>query len=241
MAETPYHEAPAQEASALPVMLPGKLVGRDQLLTGIYRHLKQSQPVLLHGEPGVGKTALAATLASAYTQEPGGSLWLHMDETDTLEALIVRVGRAYDDLDIANNENPAGMVSAAATLLSQHKPLVVLDGPRMRGGRGVYQPFGGGFASDCHAAGGRDGDWEVIEVPPLDADAAAMLFTEKSGLDSPSVSEIVDVLGGLPFALVMSAGAARVNKQDAESILSALQAADADTPAGGRYAWALGS
>jgi hypothetical protein len=48
MAEFIYHEAAAHEATALPVMLPGKLVGRDQTLAAVYGELKQNNPVLLY-------------------------------------------------------------------------------------------------------------------------------------------------------------------------------------------------
>ena len=42
---TPY-ETPAREAQYLPVMHPGRPVGRDEILKQIYAHLKNNQSVL---------------------------------------------------------------------------------------------------------------------------------------------------------------------------------------------------
>ncbi|MBZ0287297.1 MAG: hypothetical protein K8I30_06765, partial [Anaerolineae bacterium] len=127
MADIPSHESPAHKAQSLPVMLPGKLSGRDTTLAQVYGQLKANKPILIYGAAGVGKTALAATLASAYTELPGGALWLNVNDSP-LEELIVRVGRAYGVDEITNSETPIGMVGAAASTLTSHKPLVVLDG-----------------------------------------------------------------------------------------------------------------
>ncbi|MBZ0290298.1 MAG: hypothetical protein K8I30_21920, partial [Anaerolineae bacterium] len=81
MADLKSHEAPAHEAASLPVMIPSKLVGRDALLGRIYTRLRENQPVQINGVPGIGKTALAATLAAAYTEQPGGVLWLAVNDT----------------------------------------------------------------------------------------------------------------------------------------------------------------
>src|SRR5664279_4574739 len=101
MADLISHEAPAHQANALPVMLPqGKLIGRDVILARVYSQLKENKPVLVYGASGIGKTALAATLASAYTELSGGVLWLNMNNTPFPE-LIARIGRAFNIKDIA--------------------------------------------------------------------------------------------------------------------------------------------
>ena len=85
MAEFTPHEAPAKDIKDLPLMHPGKPAGRDEVLREIYNHLRTGQAVLLYGKSGIGKTALAATLAAAYTQQPGGVLWV--DAADAALAL----------------------------------------------------------------------------------------------------------------------------------------------------------
>ena len=112
-------EAAAKSIQQLPVMHPGRPVGRDEQLKEVYSALASQQAVLLHGPAGSGKTTLAAALAAAYTQQPGGVLWLN-DAHGPLAALLVRVGRAYGLSDVTTSEKPAALTGAVAAALLQH-------------------------------------------------------------------------------------------------------------------------
>jgi tetratricopeptide (TPR) repeat protein/energy-coupling factor transporter ATP-binding protein EcfA2 len=218
MAEFTSHEAAAHQPQALPVMLPAKLVGRDTTLAQIYTHLKASKPVMITGAAGIGKTALAATLASAYTELPGGTLWLNVDDTP-LEELIIRVGRAYNVLEIAASSSPLAMVGAVANTFSAHKPLLVLDGHHSP--KALNE-----FVTRC-AAGlpvlilskdPVDGPWQTIDLGPLEAKHAVAMLRQGAnlkpadGLDD-DLDELASILDYTPFALAVAAGTMRVAKK----------------------------
>ncbi len=225
MADFVSYEAPAHEATSLPVMLPGKLVGRDDALKTIYAYLKQNRPVWLHGQSGVGKTAIAATLASAFTQKPGGTLWLSVDE-DSLSSLIVRVGRAYGIMEIANSENPLGMIGAVATTLMQNKPFIILDGnPLMPAVVEFVNRVAVGLPMLIVSEETTRGTWAEVEIKPLALVDAVSLFQERSGLNGEGVVEVVKLLDQSPLAIIMVAGVARVSKLDLSTLLEKLNSA----------------
>src|SRR3954452_1994485 len=91
---TPYG-APIRDAKLLPVQPPSKIIGRNRELGSMHNTLKAGASIFLAGPAGIGKTALAAVLATAYVaSNPGGVLWFNIVEDD-LEMLVARVGRAY--------------------------------------------------------------------------------------------------------------------------------------------------
>ncbi len=217
MADYTSHEAPAQEAAALPVQLPQKLVGRDAVIARIYTHLRENKPFLIYGAPGIGKTALAATLAAAYTEQPGGVLWMNVDNA-SLEQLIVRVGRAYGVREISISENPQSMIGAAASTLTSHKPLIVLDGTLNEVTVQAFinrcadklpvllvnqQPFAGE-------------NWTSEQLEALEAGHAAALFKQVAAMpEAPDadVDALVEMLGNNPMAITLAAASARAIKQ----------------------------
>ena len=68
--------------------------------------LRQRQQLVLHGAAGAGKTTVAATIANVYLQQHARPvLWLNA-QNPPLAELIVRVARAYGDIDAANADNP---------------------------------------------------------------------------------------------------------------------------------------
>src|SRR5437763_6497848 len=123
------HGAPIRNAKLLPVQPPGQIIGRNRELGSVHVTLKVGSAVFLSGQSGIGKTALAAILATAYiASNPGGVLWFNVMEDD-IELLIARVGRAYgvNSLTVPgdSSSNNAEVVHA---LLQKNRPLIVLDG-----------------------------------------------------------------------------------------------------------------
>lgn len=227
MADFTPHEAPAKDIKALPLMHPGKPAGRDELLKDIYNHLRSGRTVLLHGAAGVGKTALAATLAAAYTQQPGGVLWL--DATDAaFPGLLVRVGRAYHLMDVTTSENPTALVGSVASTLMQHKPFIVLDN--------VTQPEAVvRFIEKCVTGlpvlvisqQALDGPWTPVQLNTLDDASAVLLFKQKAGIQDNNadrdIQAIARLLGNQPFPLVIAARGMFAAKQPPGEYLKALQ------------------
>lgn len=227
MADFTPHEAPAKDIKALPLMHPGKPAGRDEILKDIYNHLRSGRTVLLHGASGVGKTALAATLAAAYTQQPGGVLWI--DAADpAFPSLLVRVGRAYQLTDVTTSENPAALVGSVASALMQHKPFIVLDN--------VTQPEAvARFIEKCVTGLPvlvisdlpLEGSWTPVELQNLDDASAVLLFKQKAGIQDNTADRdilaIARLLGNQPFPLVLAARGMFAAKQPPADYLKALQ------------------
>lgn len=225
MTDSLSYEAPAHAAAALPVTVPPRLVGRDALLGRVYTFLKENRAVQVVGAPGSGKTALAATLAAAYTEQPGGVLWLDVHNSG-IDNLLVRVGRAYGVREITSTEYPLGMVGAVANTLTRHKPLIVLDGS-------LDEQVAHAFVTRCApnlpvlftTGAGLSESWPKVELGSLDAAHGASLFRLAAGLpEAPDadVDRLVEMLRGMPFALCLAGATARAARQTPGQLAAAL-------------------
>ncbi|MCA9902434.1 MAG: tetratricopeptide repeat protein [Anaerolineae bacterium] len=206
-------------------MLPSKLVGRDVLLAKIYGDLKNNDAVLVYGESGIGKTALAATLASAYSELPGGVIWLPV-ENESLDDLIVRVARAFELIDVANSDTPSAMIGALATAIQQRKPLIVFDGD-------PDEEAVADFIDQCAdmipvlltAPRDMDGPWSSIELTRLQPEQASALFNHIADMDEDDANDptaLVAALGGNPLALSIAAAAMKLNNQTPDAFLNSM-------------------
>lgn len=210
-------EAAAKSIQQLPVMHPGRPVGRDEQLKEVYSALASQQAVLLHGPAGSGKTTLAAALAAAYTQQPGGVLWLN-DAHGPLAALLVRVGRAYGLSDVTTSEKPAALTGAVAAALLQHKPFLVLDGVTDAAAATAFiEKCAASLPVLLTAEQPLMGPWTNMPVGTLSKEDSVSLFKQKSGLTDAAhdsaIARIAILLDQQPFALAIAARAMAASKQ----------------------------
>jgi len=219
MPELTPHEAPVTAIADLPLMHPGRPIGRDDLLKTLLGALKQNEAVLLHGASGIGKTTVAVTIASAYAQQPDQSvLWLSIHNPPLVE-LIARIGRAYQNNDISTSQNPLSKVGAVANLLSQHKPLIVLDGEiQVDVLKQFTERCGGNFPMLITNSIALDGDnWKNQAVGKLSDTDAALLFKQKSGIKDNKfdidIYAIAKALNFEPYSLALAARAMTASKQ----------------------------
>jgi tetratricopeptide (TPR) repeat protein len=227
MADRTSYEATAHQAGALPVALAGKLIGREQQLAQVYSQLKLNRPVQVYGVPGIGKSALAATLAGAYTELPGGALWLNVNNS-SFEELLVRIGRAYGVTEITTSETPAGMVGAVASTLTSSKPLIVLDGQHDAAATTQFVTrCADGLPVLVVSKDPIEGIPNGLELGKLTPEAAATLFRQAAGLDASAsaddIDELVSILDYIPFAIVIAAGTMRAARQTPADYLAAFE------------------
>lgn len=193
MAELRPLEAPVTAVADLPLRRPGRPFGRDGILKMLLAALQQNQKAALYGPAGIGKTTVAATIASVYAQQANQSvLWLNSHDPPLTE-LAVRVGRAYGVHEIASSPNPLDSLDVLADLLHQRRPLIVFDG-EIRAA--ALLRFIESCAADIPvlvATGARlpvEG-WQSRSIGRLaDADAV-MLFKQKAGIQGGQFDTIV--------------------------------------------------
>ncbi len=231
MAELTSHESAAHEAHALPVMLPpGKLIGRDVTLARVYAQLKENKPVLVYGASGIGKTALAATLASAYTELPGGVLWFNVDNTPFPE-LLTRVGRAYQIKEVAASDNPLNAVVPAVNALINGRPLVVFDGQiNTQSATELIMRCSGRIPFLLVSDSEINGPWTNVALGKLEAPAAATLFKTLVPNQTDGLDDLLAALDYTPFAITVAAGALRTKPQTPAALLAALPKRPEITP-----------
>lgn len=218
---TDYHayEVPAKDVSQLPVMHPGRPIGRDDLLKDIFNHLQSRRAVLLYGDAGSGKTALAAALSAAFVQQPGGVLWLSSG-THPFSELLVRVGRGLDLEDVTQSEQPAARVGVVATGITDKKPFIVLDNV-------VDALAPKQFIDKCAdntpmlllSETELEGPWESVHVDQLADLDAVVMFKQKAGIKDSDSTHDIDIYGITklmqyqPLAIVLGARAMVAAKQ----------------------------
>ncbi|MDX2076355.1 MAG: tetratricopeptide repeat protein [bacterium] len=227
MAENISHETIVKDIKALPVMLPGKLVGRDAVLQQVYNELKENNAILLYGQAGVGKTGLVAALANLYTQQPGGVLWMTVN-MPRLEELIVRVGRAYGLDEVVNSDAPINLMGAVESALQRNRPLVVIDGK-------IQADIASRFVTRCAEEvpvviinpDALEGPWTPIEITKLSADDAAALFKREARLTTSehdmNVFGILKYIETTPLAVITAARAMVVAKQTPDVFITTLK------------------
>lgn len=111
----------AQQVPNLPV----NLVGREKLLQEALELLKKGERVLLHGFGGMGKTALAATVAKHFLNDKRTAVWLQVgsDNPDVIFDALAQPFEAGQDIAQAEDKTKA----LQAVLVKQKLSLLVLD------------------------------------------------------------------------------------------------------------------
>jgi tetratricopeptide (TPR) repeat protein len=203
------HEAPIYGNRNLPVQPPDPLFGRDADLDSIHLALKAGTAVLLHGPVGIGRTALAAALASGYAELPGGVLWLDTADDET-PLLLGRVARAYGvDLSLTDPD-PSTAMARVRGVLQENRPLVVLDG---RVDADAAREFIRGCAPGIpfllvHSKPVA-GPWTPHAVTPLGSDDAAAMLVQVAGTsleaDSAELARLSEALGGHALSIMLAA------------------------------------
>ncbi|MBN1963615.1 MAG: hypothetical protein JW910_03140, partial [Anaerolineae bacterium] len=236
-------EAPIHETQRLPVAPPApQIIGRNQELGQTFAQVRAGTTVLLHGPRGVGKSALAATIAAAFTAFPGGVVWWPV-EFDSLERLLARLGRAFGLRTLSDSPSPLAHVGEVSGLVQRHnKPLLVLDGRLdLDVAREFVRKVAEGTPAILINDVGGPGPWTPVEVGPLAEADAQSLFMRAAGIAPDHVSTIARAniqtlcqrLGRLPLALVLAGQHVRASEQTPGDFLAVLSAEDTDSPAPG--------
>lgn len=238
MAELQPLEAAVTAVTALPLRRLGRPVGRDDLLRSLLLRLRQRQQLVLHGAAGAGKTTVAATIANVYLQQHARPvLWLNV-QNPPLAELIVRVARAYGDIEAANFDNPLSQSRAVKALLAEHQPLLVLDGEIESQ---TLAAFVSRSAGDAHliatsTAPLAQGDWRNQPIGNLAESDALRLFKQKAGLkNGDSDADILALAAQLNYAafpLTLASRSMVIARQSpaefSETVADALESHDDD-------------
>lgn len=227
MAQQNPLEAILRRAAELPVMMPAKVVGRDITLGQIFIQLRANKAALVYGTSGIGKTAVAAALASGFAELPGGVLWLR-SENAPLAELIARVGRALQMPEIANSEAPATLIDVAVRTLRERRPLIVLDGALNAQAVGeLANRLTGAVPMLLTNDDSLSGSWTALQLGRLDPTGAAALLQQRlPDMINGDALALAAELDYTPLALVIAAGAISAG-QTLEDVMRALPPASA--------------
>ncbi|MCZ7539763.1 MAG: hypothetical protein M5U29_07620 [Anaerolineae bacterium] len=192
--------------------LPGRplqgLVGRQADLDALHAALKTDAAVLLYGQPGVGRTALANALAASHAEHPGGVLWLDGHDETPL-ALANRVARAYGTAPALPGADRAECFAQARALLEAQRPFIVLDGQvRLDAAREFAEMCAPGLPLVVVAGRPVSGPWTPLEVAGLGREAGRTLLVRLAAgaLDAgdEAAGHLADALDGNALSLTVA-------------------------------------
>lgn len=108
--------------------LPKKLIGREDLIAQAQDVLEEGEHLLLHGFGGMGKSALAASIAAGWIEaDKGPVLWITAGDAHA-DSLFEAIGQTLNEQQrIASVQGDARIKAVRDLLSEQHVSLVVLD------------------------------------------------------------------------------------------------------------------
>lgn len=210
--------------------LPPRLIGRDRLLSEIRGLLDEGERVLLQGFGGMGKSALAASVAAAWLDDSRGRvLWLRAGSEEA-DALIEALARPFDAQQTISNATNSDKLRAIRQVLSEGGvSLVVLDdvwnGPALNQVlRGIPRKI-----PVLITARQRYALDHILEVGRLDSVDALRLLGYHAGQtyrpDDAGAQEICHQLGGHAFALEVAGKTIRVDRITPGELMARIAAA----------------
>jgi tetratricopeptide (TPR) repeat protein/UDP-2,3-diacylglucosamine pyrophosphatase LpxH len=223
--EIPDHSAKQAEPQAQPIRssaprfrrnIPSRgnlpFVGRNDLLTQISSLLSDrtsENVVILHGQPGVGKSELAREFARRNRDRYSGGTFLVDASTDALAINLAAIGKTILDLPLRADLplNDQGQQTFYA--LGDVPVLLIYDNVRSFERAVPWLPLSG---MQCHilittldASANRM--WPCLEVPPLSREQSLELVERLTGgqLAPPLAEAIAEHAGGLPVQIIPDA------------------------------------
>ncbi|WP_194924122.1 FxSxx-COOH system tetratricopeptide repeat protein [Catenulispora pinisilvae] len=202
---------------------PGRVAGREQLISQIHAHLGAAQEVgtvALCGLGGVGKTTAALEYAYRQLQHYQVVWFFHAEQATGLLAQFHELAQVLD----AGEGDPVAAVHAA---LAAHpgRWLLVLDNVKDHAAARRWLPAKG---AGHVLVTTQDGHWpseQAVEVTALDAeDAAGLLLDRTMSTDRESARAIADELGLLPLALEQAAAFIETTGRSLDEYLGLLSA-----------------
>ncbi|MCS6871932.1 MAG: hypothetical protein RML95_02080 [Anaerolineae bacterium] len=225
----PPHCEPLRDARLLPVQAPALIIGRNRELAALNAHLKQGGSALLTGTAGLGKTALAAVLATAYSRiQRGGVLWLDVVEDDA-PYLMARLGRAYGvDTYPSGAQTRRQAAERLRSILVAEKPLIVLDGR-------LYLAAVAEVVAECASnvpvvltnAKRGDGPWQTFVLDSLSLSDSQAVIRLYAGIADPNTHKtdleaLCQLLDGSPLTLELVGRLAAVDRLTPADLRKAL-------------------
>lgn len=118
-----------KQSSQAPFQVPCEIAnftGREEILAEIKKGITPGKIFLLHGSPGVGKTALAIKLGHLLRGKfPDGVLWYKVDSTNAMDILL-SIGRLFGE-DMQSIKDVKVRSSIVRTLLENKRLLLIFD------------------------------------------------------------------------------------------------------------------
>jgi tetratricopeptide (TPR) repeat protein len=208
---------------------PERLIGRDSVVVEVDALLDRGKCVLLYGFPGMGKTALAATIvALRVSRGVGPVLWLRAGDSPA-EALLEALARPFNaHLAVASRTGDAQIAAMRQIITQAGVNLLVLDDAwNVDALRTVLKSVPRGLPVLVTSRQRYPLD-EMRQIGELDADSALDLLSHYAGRDlhaDPQAGELAHTLGYHAFALEIAAKTIKVDDMSPGELLSRIQAA----------------
>ncbi|HVN16762.1 MAG TPA: ATP-binding protein, partial [Anaerolineales bacterium] len=218
--------------SPKPPRKPRSFIGRKAELDKLEKWIAVSDPILLHGMDGLGKSTLARQVANgaAATSQPNGVVFLEgLDEAGQMLSLGDLVQRLFDAL--FESEPPLKVdLPTARTYLSNIRALVLLNSISFPDDnlQKLLDLFPSAPILIAAENGSRLEAFQDLALQPMAREDSLALFFDRSELrmdsaSQPLADQIAALLDDVPAALVMVANVIREKKVKLADALEALR------------------